>query len=163
MQPAKYVSPNMKHIRFLTIHCAATPEGRDVKAATVSQWDEERFKRKLPSYHWVIELDGTAVQTLADGLEGCAVLRSNSNNIHVSYIGGMSSDMKHDKDTRIAAQNVSLARLIKQYQAKYPGIAILGHYQWPSGKVEGKTCPNFNVPKWLRDGMPATYEENAYD
>lgn len=27
----------MLPIKFLTIHCAATPEGRDVKAATISE------------------------------------------------------------------------------------------------------------------------------
>jgi hypothetical protein len=43
-------------IRFLTIHCAATPKGRDVKAATVEQWDIAKFGQK--SYHHIVELDG---------------------------------------------------------------------------------------------------------
>lgn len=48
----------MLPIKFLTIHCAATPEGRDVKAATISDWDKAKFGQT--SYHHVVELDGTA-------------------------------------------------------------------------------------------------------
>lgn len=29
--------PALGPIKFLTIHCAATPEGRDVKAATIGR------------------------------------------------------------------------------------------------------------------------------
>ena len=50
--------------KYLTIHCAATPEGRDNTAAEVNQWDIERFGQI--SYHWVIELDGDAVRGLPD-------------------------------------------------------------------------------------------------
>ena len=58
-------------IKFLTIHCAATPEGRDVKAAMISDWDKAKFGQT--SYHPVVELDGTAVRTLADTVRGAHV------------------------------------------------------------------------------------------
>lgn len=47
----------MLPIKFLTINCAATPEGRDVKASTISEWDKAKFGQT--SYHHVVELDGT--------------------------------------------------------------------------------------------------------
>jgi hypothetical protein len=55
-------------IRYLTIHCAATPEGRDVKAETISDWDRRKFGQV--SYHYVIELDGSVHETLSDTLKG---------------------------------------------------------------------------------------------
>lgn len=37
----------MLPIKFLTIHCAATPEGRDVKASTISEWDKAKSGASL--------------------------------------------------------------------------------------------------------------------
>ena len=37
----------MLPIRYLTIHCAATPEGRDVKAKTVDDWDRAKAAHAL--------------------------------------------------------------------------------------------------------------------
>ena len=36
-------------IKYLTIHCAATPENRDVKAREIEKWDIAKFGQK--SYH----------------------------------------------------------------------------------------------------------------
>jgi hypothetical protein len=36
----------------------------------------------------------------------------------------------------------------------YPIVAVKGHYEWPSGKAQGKTCPNFDVPSWFIDKIP---------
>jgi hypothetical protein len=63
--------PPLGPIRFLTIHCAATPEGRDVPAETISAWDTARFGQV--SYHYVIELDGSVHATLPDTLKGAHV------------------------------------------------------------------------------------------
>jgi hypothetical protein len=53
----------MLPIKYLTIHCAATPEGRDNSAAEVTKWDIDRFGQ--PSYHHVVELDGDAYARFA--------------------------------------------------------------------------------------------------
>lgn len=138
----------MLPIRRLTIHCAATPEGRDVDAATISKWDKDKFGQT--SYHWVVELDGKKVRTLPDDKRGAHVGGNNTGNIGVCYIGGC--DKKgNPKDTRTREQKVSLKILIQQYQAKYPGIVVLGHNEWPGVT---KACPSFDVSKWLAAGMP---------
>ena len=54
---------SMLPILNLTIHCAATPEGRDNSAEEVRSWDIARCGQ---AGHWVIELDGTAHQQLDD-------------------------------------------------------------------------------------------------
>jgi N-acetylmuramoyl-L-alanine amidase len=94
-------------ITHLTIHCAATPEGRDVKAATVEDWDRAKFGQV--SYHWIVELDGTKHRSLPDDALGCHVHLHNHGNIGVCYIGGVDAH-GNPKDTRTPAQKARCAR-----------------------------------------------------
>ena len=66
-------------IKFLTIHCAATPRGRDVKAPAIVKMGMDRFGQA--SYHHVIELDGTVVRTLKDSQRGAHTGGHNTGNI----------------------------------------------------------------------------------
>jgi len=134
-------------IKFLTIHCAATPEGRHIDAATISAWDKAKFGQT--SYHHVIELDGKRVQTLKDDQKGAHVGGANTGNIGVCYVGGCDKAM-NPKDTRTPAQKASMRAIIEEYQARYPGIIIRGHRDWPGVK---KACPSFDVAAWLKGGM----------
>ncbi|PTR07855.1 MULTISPECIES: N-acetylmuramoyl-L-alanine amidase [Novosphingobium] len=137
-------------IRFLTVHCTATPEGRDNTAAEVTRWDIARFGQ--PSYHWVIELDGDAVATLPDTQLGAHTALHNTGNIGISYVGGtetLNAGGK-PKDTRTPAQRATLARLIRQYQAKALGLIVRGHRDWPN---VAKACPSFDVAAWIKGGM----------
>ena len=126
-------------IKFLTIHCAATPRGRDVKASTINQWGKDRFGQH--SYHHVVELDGTAVRTLRDNQRGAHTGGANTGNIGICYVGGVERNMKA-ADTRTDAQKATLRRLVAEYRAKYPGIIVRGHRDWPGVK---KDCPSFSV------------------
>lgn len=139
----------MGPIKFLTIHCAATPEGRDVKAASITAWDKAKFGQT--SYHWVVELDGNRVQTLKDDQKGAHVGKANTGNIGICYIGGVDASGNKPKDTRTAAQKVTLRELILMYQKRYPGIVIRGHKDWPG---VAKACPSFDVAAWIKAGMP---------
>lgn len=130
-------------VKYLTIHCAATPEGRDVKAATVNEWDRAKFGQI--SYHWVVELNGNAVRTLPDTVKGAHVGGANTGNIGICYIGGCDKKM-NAKDTRTPAQKATLRRLVEEYRAKYPNIIVRGHRDWP--KV-AKACPSFDVATQL--------------
>lgn len=135
----------MLPIKYLTIHCAATPEGRDVKAATVEQWDISKFGQK--SYHWVVELNGHAHRSLADNVRGAHVGKNNTGNIGICYVGGVDKNNKKAQDTRTPAQKEALLKLVKEYKAKYPGIIIRGHRDWPG---VAKDCPSFDVAAWLK-------------
>ena len=137
---------NIGPIRFLTIHCAATPEGRDVKAGSVRQWGIDRFRQ--PSYHWVIELDGKVVSLLPTNLRGAHTGGANSGNLGICYIGGMDRAMKAAKDTRTPAQKVSMERLVREQLALRPNLIIRGHRDWPGVR---KDCPSFSVSSWLRE------------
>ena len=134
----------MLPIRHLTLHCAATPEGRNVSASAIRNIGVERFGQ--PSYHWVVELDGTAHRLLRDDQKGAHVGGKNTGNIGICYVGGMDAGMKKAKDTRTPQQRATLLRLIKEYIAKYPGITVRGHRDWPNVR---KDCPSFDVKAWL--------------
>jgi len=127
-------------VQFITIHCAATPEGRDVKAATISQWDIARFGQV--SYHWVVELDGSKHNTLADDKLGAHVGGHNHGNIGICYVGGVSADNATPKDTRTDAQKQALRDLVAHYKGLYPNAILRGHRDWPG---VAKACPSFDV------------------
>lgn len=131
-------------IKYLTIHCAATPEGRDVKAKTISSWDQARFGQT--SYHWVVELDGSKHRTLPDTVRGAHVGGHNTGNIGVCYVGGMDRLNKAPKDTRTLAQKRSLREIVADYKRNTPGLVVRGHRDWPGVR---KACPSFDVNKSL--------------
>lgn len=134
----------MMPIRFLTIHCAATPEGRDVPPAEIARWDIAKFGQE--SYHQIVTLDGKAHRRLPDTTKGAHVGGANTGNVGIAYVGGVDKANK-PKDTRTAAQKATLARLVGEYRAKYPGIVIRGHNEWPG---VAKACPSFDVSEWLK-------------
>lgn len=133
----------MLPIKWLTIHCAATPEGRDVSPREIERWDIAKFGQK--SYHWIVTLDGAMHRSLRDDEIGAHVGRRNSHNIGVCYVGGGDKSGK-PKDTRTAMQKKALLTLVRTYRSRYPGLKILGHRDWPG---VAKACPSFSVEEWL--------------
>lgn len=132
-------------VKFLTIHCAATPEGRSVTAEQITAWDKAKFGQT--SYHWVVELNGAMRRTLKDTEKGAHVGRANTGNIGICYIGGVDK-AGNPKDTRTDAQKKSLLTLVRTYKERYPSIVIRGHRDWLGVK---KACPSFDVAAWLAE------------
>ena len=122
---------------------AATPEGRHVTAAQISEWDKAKFGQT--SYHWVVELDGSMVRTLRDDQKGAHVGGANTGNIGICYVGGVDKNL-NPKDTRTESQKASMLTLARTYKERYPGIIIRGHRDWPGVK---KACPSFDTDAWL--------------
>ena len=140
-----WMDPNK--ITNITIHCTATPEGRPNTTAEVERWDIQRFGQ--PSYHYVIELDGSIHQSLRHDQRGAHVAKANTGNIGISYVGGtttLNSGAK-PKDTRTPAQLAAMETLVKRLHAQYPAARIRGHRDWPG---VAKACPSFDVASWLR-------------
>jgi len=132
-------------VTHLTIHCAATPEGRDVKAETITQWDKAKFGQT--SYHAVCEIDGAIIITLRDNQKGAHTGGANTGNLGLCYVGGMDKQMKAPKDTRTPAQKKAMAEYVREKKRLYPGLVIRGHRDWPGVK---KACPSFSVSDWLK-------------
>ena len=130
-------------ITHLTIHCAATPEGRDVKPEQIEAWDRAKFGQV--SYHWIVDIHGNKHRSLNDDELGCHVHLHNHGNIGVCYIGGCDAHM-NAKDTRTPEQRQALLEIVQDYKAQYPNIIVQGHRDWPDVH---KDCPSFDVAQWL--------------
>jgi N-acetylmuramoyl-L-alanine amidase len=133
----------MRNITHIVIHCSATPEGKVFTAANIDRWHKAMGWKGI-GYHQVVRLDGTIERGRPDDQIGSHVAGHNSRTIGICYIGGTDKDGK-PKDTRTQAQKVSLAKLVREYLAKYPGAKVVGHRDFPGVK---KACPSFDVSVW---------------
>ena len=153
--------PPLGPITHITQHCTATPEGLDLSAAQISAMDTKIFGQV--SYHYVVLLDGTLVQTLDTRFKGAHTGKRNTGNVGISYVGGIDRVTKQAKDTRTPAQKVTIAKFYRDMLAAHPGIIIQGHRDWSpdldgDGKIEPnewlKQCPCYDVKAWSAAGMP---------
>lgn len=129
----------MRKINEIIVHCAATPEGKNFKAADIDRWHRER-KMKCIGYHYVVDLDGTVEPGRPESEIGAHCLGHNQYSIGVCYVGGLAADGKTPKDTRTAAQKEALLTLLKKLRAKYPKASIHGHRDFAA-----KACPSFDA------------------
>ena len=129
----------MRKINEIIVHCAATPEGKNFKAADIDRWHRER-KMKCIGYHYVVDLDGTVEPGRPESEIGAHCLGHNQYSIGVCYVGGLAADGKTPKDTRTAAQKEALLALLKKLKAKYPKASIHGHRDFAA-----KACPSFDA------------------
>ena len=128
----------MRKIDKIIIHCAATPEGRDVKMETIRKWHLKRGWSDI-GYHYVIELDGTVVPARPLERVGAHCRGKNTGSIGVCYVGGVDADMK-PKDTRTKEQKDAMQSLLFDLTDNFAGATIHGHNEFSS-----KACPSFNV------------------
>lgn len=129
-------------ISEIVIHCAATPEGRDVSVDTIRQWHKDKGWKDI-GYHYVVKLDGSIEAGRPEAQVGAHVEGHNTGTLGVVYVGGVAKDGKTAKDTRTPAQKAALIDLVKSLLTKYPSIKkVTGHNQYSS-----KACPSFDVQK----------------
>lgn len=152
----------MARIEYGVLHCAATPEGRDLKAKQVVDYHMRPVAKggrgwSRPGYSIIVELDGTTTNfrpyndndIVEDHEMTWGASGINQKSIHACYIGGV--DKKGiPKDTRTEAQKEAFEIIVKDWVRRWPWIKIIGHYD-----VARKACPSFPVAKWLREiGIP---------
>ena len=148
----------MTKLKYLVLHCTATPEGREVTGADTRRWHTSPVSNggrgwKQPGYTDIIHLDGT-VERIVDNNEDANVdpweitngaKGYNSVSRHVVYAGGCARDGKTPKDTRTPAQLKAMEAYVKDFHKRFPGVRIIGH-----NEVAAKACPSFDVQKWLK-------------
>ena len=148
----------MTKLKYLVLHCTATPEGREVTGADIRRWHTSPVSNggrgwKQPGYTDIIHLDGT-VERIVDNNEDANVdpweitngaKGYNSVSRHVVYAGGCARDGKTPKDTRTLAQLKAMEAYVKDFHKRFPGVRIIGH-----NEVAAKACPSFDVQKWLK-------------
>lgn len=147
----------MAKLKYLVLHCTATPEGRDVTAAQIRQWHTAPVSAggrgwKQVGYTDLIHTDGR-VERLVNNNEDANVdpweitngaKGYNSVSRHVVYAGGCDSKM-NPKDTRTAAQLKAMEAYVKDFHRRFPDVRIIGH-----NEIAAKACPSFDVQKWLK-------------
>lgn len=140
-------------MNYITIHCAATPNGKYFSNEDIDKWHAERgFQRTAPiaktfnphlqhiGYHFVICTDGVIQTGRALGERGAHVENHNSRNLGICLIG-------MDKFTR--SQWDALKTLLQQLLNMDPQAQIKGHYEFDTAQAQGKTCPNFDVQAYV--------------
>lgn len=149
----------MAKMKYLVIHCTATPEGREVTAADIRHWHTDPVSKggrgwKQVGYTDLIHLDGK-VERLVGNNEDAEVdpweitngaAGYNSVSRHVVYAGGVAKDGKTAKDTRTQAQLKAMTEYVRDFHARFPQIRIVGHHELNPHKA----CPSFDVQAWLR-------------
>lgn len=148
----------MAQLKYLVIHCTATPPGREVSAAEIRRWHTSPVSKggrgwKQVGYTDMVHLDGT-VERLVENNEDMRVdpwevtngaKGHNSTARHIVYVGGVAADGKTPKDTRTSAQAKALAAYVKDFHCRFPSVRIIGH-----NELAAKACPSFDVQKWLK-------------
>lgn len=130
----------MRTINKIIIHCSATPEGRPNTVDDIRHWHVEGNGWSDIGYHYVIHLDGSVHIGRPEMTRGAHTSHHNHDSIGVCYVGGMTADMKHPKDTRTPAQKQSLAALVHELLERYPEATVHGHNEFAP-----KACPSFDV------------------
>lgn len=131
-----------RKITRIILHCTATPEGGDMTVEEIRRIHVQEKKWKDIGYHYVIYRDGSVHEGRDVDKAGSHTKGYNSNSIGVVYVGGMTADNRHPKDTRTKEQRAALKALVKELKRLYPLASIHGHNEFAA-----KACPSFNVKK----------------
>lgn len=126
-------------IKKIIIHCSATPNGRNDTAEDIHRWHLDRGWSGI-GYHYVIEVTGKLVKGRPDYWVGSHVRGHNGDSIGICMIG---TD-KYNVD-----QWSLLDNLVRKLCVDHPGAEVIGH-----NEVSEKTCPGFDVQKWLNEKVP---------
>lgn len=148
-----------QELKYLVLHCTATPEGRDVSAAEIRRWHTSPVSAggrgwKQVGYTDLVHLNGSVERLVANNEDAWVdpweitngAKGYNSVSRHIVYAGGCAADGKTPKDTRTAAQKAALEKYVKDFHTAHPKVKIIGHNQ-----VAAKACPSFDVSAWLRE------------
>lgn len=134
----------MREIQEIIIHCADTPEGRDVHADDIRCWHIKRGFNDI-GYHYVIDLNGTIEIGRPLEQAGAHAQGHNAHSIGICYVGGADEKMQ-PKDTRTKAQKESLLCLLRFLRLMFKDATIIGHRD-----VSNKACPCFDAKTEYKD------------
>ena len=146
----------MAKLKYLVLHCTATPEGREVSSSDIRNWHTNPVSKggrgwKQVGYTDMIHLDGRIERLVQnnedDNVDPWEITNGakgyNAISRHIVYVGGVDNRMK-PKDTRSKEGLDSLKAYVQDFHSRFPAVKIVGHNQ-----LAAKACPSFDVPSWL--------------
>jgi N-acetylmuramoyl-L-alanine amidase len=134
-------------VKYLAVHCSATPTGRDIGAAELDAMHRQRGFLKI-GYHYVIRLDGRVEKGRSDAEVGAHVEGHNSESIGICLVGGVDANLKPEAGFT-DAQFGSLTTLVRVLLEKFKGAIVQGHRDFPN---VSKACPSFDAKHWYCTG-----------
>lgn len=127
-----------ENIKYLIIHCSDTNDILDLSAEDIHKMHLS-FGWDGIGYHKIIRRDGTMENGRPEFWIGAHTYGLNDKSLGVCLIG-------RDKFTN--KQFLSLKNILIEWKKKFKNSTILGHNEAIKTK---KTCPNFDVKKFLND------------
>lgn len=149
MTTTEKTTNNKRNIKYIVVHCTATPSNTTIESIK-RYWKDVRGWGDHVGYHYIIEADGEVTQLLAENKNSNGVYAHNSECINIAYIGGIDKAGK-PKDTRSKSQQHAMFDLIVKLTETYKGAKVLGHRDFPN---VAKACPCFDVKTWLANYTP---------
>lgn len=120
----------------IIVHCSdSNPERTTID--DIRAWHLARGWRDI-GYHWVINPGGAVLQGRREAEMGAHCQGDNEDSLGICLIG---------RAEFTDAQFVALRMLVADIQRRFDitNAAVFGHRDRPSGALQGKTCPNFEV------------------
>lgn len=142
----------MKELKYLVIHCTATPAGREVTAFDIRRWHLSAPPKgrgwKQIGYSAIVHINGK-LEILVDYNEDNWVQSSeltngatgfNSVSRHIVYAGGLNKNSFKPENTLTTEQFNTIEKYIIKFLNNHPDSIVCGHNQ-----IASKACPSFNV------------------
>lgn len=150
----------MREIDLIVVHCSATKPTQHVNAAVIRGWHTSSPKNWSDiGYHAVIAKSGMLEAGRPLERAGAHVRGHNKNSIGICMVGGI-DQVGQPQNNFTDAQFTTLRAYLDTLAHMYPNARIVGHRDLSpdidgDGEVEEwewlKSCPCFNVEKWLEE------------
>ena len=132
----------MRTIKYIVIHCTATPQNTSVES--IQRYWRDVLKWKNPGYQYIVEPSGMLRQLTPDDKIANGVRGYNKHSIHISYIGGVDAN-NNPFNNMTLAQSETMRALVDALKVQHPDAEVLGHRDLNPHKA----CPSFDVKSWM--------------
>lgn len=134
----------MAEVRYLIVHCSASPGTLDIGAKEIDLWHRQRGFFMI-GYHKVIRRNGVIEDGRKLDQPGAHVSGYNQFSIGVCLVGGTDAHLVPENNFTPEQFN-TLRQLLTDLRVQFPRAEILGHRDIPN---VAKACPSFDVRQWL--------------
>lgn len=132
------------NVKYIVVHCSATPPAMFVDAATITRWHREQGWTDI-GYHFVILRTGEIQPGRTLDVVGAHVLNFNDVSVGICLVGGVSqAPPRVPQDNFTLMQKRALRRLIESILPKFPKARVVGHHDLDPKKA----CPSFDAKAW---------------